>query len=163
MAPLGDALKLLFSELLDGPSDQCYVLNTGDRGLLRSLDALAAGAASAVPSGGGASIAAHVHHVWYGLTLLNRWVEGDENPWRDADWTASWQRQTVSEDEWEALRERFQDDARRWLKALSRVRDLEGVELNGAIASVVHLAYHVGAIRQIDRSARGPSAAEAAS
>ena len=163
MAPLGDALALLFSELLDGSSDQCYVLNMGDRGLLRSLDALSDAAASAVPAGGGASIAAHVHHVWYGLTLMNRWVEGDENPWGDADWTASWKRQTVSEDEWKALRERFQDDARRWLKALSQARDLEGIELNGAIASVVHLAYHVGAIRQIDRSARGPSAEEAAS
>ena len=163
MAPLGDALALLFSELLDGPKDQCYVVNMGDRGLLRSLDALSAAAASAVPPDGGASIAAHVHHVWYGLTLMNRWVEGDENPWRDADWTASWKRQTVSEDEWKALRERFQNDARRWLKALSQARDLDGIALNGAIASVVHLGYHVGAIRQIDRSARGPSAEEAAS
>jgi hypothetical protein len=163
MAPLGDALALLFSELLDGPSDQCYVLNMRDRGLLRSLDALSAAAASAVPAGGGASIAAHVHHVWYGLTRMNRWVEGDENPWRDADWTASWKRQTVSQDEWNALRERFCTDARRWQTALAQARDLEGIPLNGAIASVVHLAYHVGAIRQIDRSARGPSAEEAAS
>ena len=28
----------------------------------------------------------------------------------------------------------------------------------GMIAGVVHLAYHMGAIRQIDRSIRGPSA-----
>jgi hypothetical protein len=163
MAPLGDALALLYSELLDGPSDPCYVLNMGDRGLLRSLDALSASAASAIPAAGGASIAAHVHHVWYGLTLMNRWVDGDENPWRDADWTASWKRQTVSEDEWAALREQFRQDARRWQQALSQARDLEGIELNGAIASVVHLAYHVGAIRQIDRSTRGPSAEQAAS
>lgn len=32
------------------------------------------------------------------------------------------------------------------------------MELNGVIASIAHLAYHVGAIRQIDLSAKGPSA-----
>ena len=42
-------------------------------------------------------------------------------------------------------------------------RDLEGDALNGAIASVAHLAYHFGAIRQIDRSIRGPSEEEAPS
>lgn len=30
--------------------------------------------------------------------------------------------------------------------------------LNGVVGSIAHLAYHVGAIRQIDLSARGPSA-----
>jgi hypothetical protein len=32
------------------------------------------------------------------------------------------------------------------------------LELNGVIASVAHLAYHLGAIRQIDRTIRGPEA-----
>jgi hypothetical protein len=32
------------------------------------------------------------------------------------------------------------------------------MELNGVIASVAHLAYHLGAIRQIDRSIQGPKA-----
>jgi len=30
------------------------------------------------------------------------------------------------------------------------------VELTGMIASIAHLAYHLGAIRQITRDARGP-------
>jgi hypothetical protein len=29
-------------------------------------------------------------------------------------------------------------------------------EMSGMIASIAHLAYHVGAIRQIDKGARGP-------
>ena len=32
------------------------------------------------------------------------------------------------------------------------------VELNGMVASVAHLAYHLGAIRQIDAATRGPTA-----
>jgi hypothetical protein len=160
---LGDSLALLFSELIDGPKDQCYMLNMGDPGLLRALDTLSAASASVTPPHGGASIAAHVDHVLYGLQLLNRWVAGEENPWRDADWTASWTRNTVDNEQWTALRERFRRQARRWQESLAEARDLDGIELNGAIASIAHLAYHFGAIRQIDRSIRGPSAAEAVS
>ena len=163
MAPPGDSLTLLFSELIDGPKDPCYMLNMGDAGLLRSLDTLPAASASAVPPSGGASIAAHVDHVLYGLRLLNRWMAGEANPWAEADWTASWKRQTVTEDEWAALREELRTHARQWQQALAQARDLEGIALNGAIASIGHLAYHFGAIRQIDRSIRGPSAEQAAS
>ena len=37
-------------------------------------------------------------------------------------------------------------------------REIDQSELNSVVGSVAHLAYHVGAIRQIDLSARGPSA-----
>ena len=39
-------------------------------------------------------------------------------------------------------------------------RELTSVELTGLIAAVVHLAYHLGAIRQIDPSLQGPKAAD---
>jgi hypothetical protein len=162
MPRLGDSLAILFSELIDGPKGECYMLNMGDVGLLTSLDALSAAAASAIPPAGGASIAAHVDHVTYGLRLLNQWVAGDENPWGGADWTASWKQVSVTEEQWAALRERLRTEARCWQDAISQARDLQGVELNGAIASIAHLAYHFGAIRQIDRSIRGPSAEQAA-
>jgi hypothetical protein len=164
MPALGDSLRQLFSELLDGPPPRiCFVLNAGDGGLLNGLDALSAAAASAIPASGGASIAAHVDHVLYGLSLLNRWIGGEANPWATADWTASWTRTTVTDEEWAALRDRFRTEARRWQSILAQASDLKGIELTGAIASVVHLAYHLGAIRQIDRSMRGPSADEVAS
>ena len=157
MAALGDSLSLRFSELIDGPAGECYILNRGDAGLMKSLDRLSAAAASKMPPSGGASIAAHVDHVLYGLNLLNRFVAGEENPWSDADWSASWTRTSVDDAEWAALREQLGIEARRWRDALARAEDLEGVELNGAISSIAHLAYHFGAIRQMDRSLRGPS------
>ena len=39
---------------------------------------------------------------------------------------------------------------------LGTSRDANDVELTGTIASIAHLAYHLGAIRQIDRNVRGP-------
>src|SRR3954463_15044741 len=81
----------LFSELINGapgPDGFSYMLNGGDVGVLRSLDQLSAEAASARPTGG-ASIAAHVEHLRYGLSLMNRWAAG-ENPFKDADWALAW-------------------------------------------------------------------------
>jgi hypothetical protein len=156
---LNKSLETLFRELVDGPdAHAAWMLNGGDVGLLRSLDALTASAASASPVAGGASIAAHVDHVRYGLSLMNRWAQGEPNPWATADWTASWRRSTVDDRQWEGLRQALGTEAHRWLEALRAPRDYSEMELNGVVASVGHLAYHVGAIRQIDRATRGPAA-----
>ncbi len=156
---LHQSLDTLFRELIDGPdSNAAWMLNGGDVGLLQSLDRLTAAAASAVPAAGGASIAAHVDHLRYGLSLMNRWSRGERDPWATADWTASWTRSAVNDQEWAALRQALAAEARTWLGTLGAPRDYTAIELNGVIASVAHLAYHFGAIRQIDRSTRGPLA-----
>jgi hypothetical protein len=156
---LSASLSLLFAELTDGPSpDAAYMLNSGDPGFLRSLDALSAEAASRPAAPGAASIAAHVDHVCYGLDLMNRWSGGEADPWSGADWAASWRKNTVNASEWAALRARLRNTTRRWHTALQTPRTMSVLELNGVIASVAHLAYHLGAIRQIDRSTRGPEA-----
>ncbi|HEX6371866.1 MAG TPA: hypothetical protein VF006_23285 [Longimicrobium sp.] len=153
---LAGTLTTLFTELVDGPPKGAYMLNQGDAGLLRSLDRLSAAAASASTQGGG-TIAAHVEHLRYGFSLMNRWAAG-ENPFQDADWSASWERTTVSEAEWQALRAALRDEAHRWREVLGTPREMNRVELNGVVGSIAHLAYHLGAIRQIDRTARGPAA-----
>jgi hypothetical protein len=159
MNALHESLALLLGELIDGPQpDAAYMLNSGDRGLLRSLDELSAGAVSAIPLSGGASIAAHVDHLRYGLSLMNRWSDGEPDPWSDADWLASWTRKTVTSAQWAELRAQLGVEARRWQKALTTARDVCPQELNSVIGSIAHLAYHLGAIRQIDRSIRGPQA-----
>jgi hypothetical protein len=123
---------------------------------VRSLDKLSAAAASATTTGG-SSIAAHVDHLRYGLSLMNRWAAG-ENPWDTADWSASWRTTKVSDSEWKKLRGELRDEAHRWLESMRAPRDVDEAELNGMVGSIAHFAYHVGAIRQIDRGARGPSA-----
>jgi hypothetical protein len=154
---LGAVVKLL-NELIDGSAREgAWVLNPEDPGLLRSLDRLSAEAASAVPPGGGASIAAHVDHLRYGLELLNRWHRGGE-PFADADYGASWSRTSVSDEDWASRREALRREAHAWREAITRLRDPGDFEWTAVLSSVVHLAYHLGAIRQIDRSTRGPSA-----
>jgi hypothetical protein len=148
-------LATLFAELVDGPPGaDAYMLNRGDKGLLRSLEALSAREASASHEGG-ATIAAHVDHLRYGLSLMNRWSEG-ENPFDTADWGASWRRTSVTDAEWRELQAQLAAETHRWLAALRTPRDVNEIELNGIVGSIAHLAYHLGAIRQITRGARGP-------
>jgi len=157
---IAGTLATLFSELVDGaPSAPAYMLNAGDQGLLRSLDKLSATTASS-QTATGSSIAAHVDHVRYGLSLMNRWSEG-ENPFTDADWSASWKKTTVSDDEWRRLRADLRAETTRWLNALRTPREVRELELNEIIGSIAHLGYHLGAIRQINSSLRGPAAGTA--
>ena len=94
--PLVPMLTTLLAELTDGPPPEAaYILNRDDIGLLRSLDKLTASDAS-VGVHGGATIAAHVDHLRYGLSLMNRWSAG-EQPFEAADWAASWRTTTVSD------------------------------------------------------------------
>jgi hypothetical protein len=154
--PIRQTLVILLRELIDGPPGQAaYVLNVGDRGLLRSLDTRSAAAASARPSGR-SSVAAHVDHVRYGLSLLNRWVGGETNPWATANWAEAWTHVHVTDEEWTALRANLRREAHAWIEGAGQARDMNDIALGGVIGSVVHLGYHLGAIRQLAPVAAGP-------
>ena len=157
-------LSVIFRELIQGspdPGARTYVLNQGDQGLLASLDRISAEAASTL-HGGGASIAAHVDHLRYGFSLLNRWGDGTSPPWPAMDWTESWRRNVVTDEAWRTLREELRRETARWAEVLSQGRDVSEAEAGWITVSVVHLAYHLGAIRQIDRTLRGPTAEDEA-
>ena len=151
------ALARLFGELVDGPptAGEAFILNSGDAGLLRSLDKLAAADASR-STNDGATIAAHAQHVRYGLSLMNRWAAEGGNPFADARWDEAWKVSTVDARAWQEIRDGLRDETRRWLDVLKKPRTAADVEFTGMVASIAHLAYHLGAIRQINKDARGP-------
>lgn len=106
------ALSRLFSELADGVAQarNGYMLNTGDIGLLASLDKL------------------------------------DD----------AWKTTAVSEAEWTEIRNGLRDECQRWLKVLQTPREIPRGEFQGLVSSIGHFAYHLGAIRQINKNVRGP-------
>jgi hypothetical protein len=148
-------LARLFGELVDGANQPngAYMLNSGDRGLLHSLDTLSATDASSSMNGG-ATIAAHAQHVRYGLSLMNRWAREGGDPFADATWDAAWKVSAVDAGQWDEIRAGLREEAHRWLQVLETPREV--AEVSGMIASIGHLAYHLGAIRQISKAARGP-------
>ena len=153
-----EAVRGLLTEAADGPSEAAYFLNKGDRGLLASLRTLSAAQASARPQGR-SSIASHVHHLRYGLSLINRWARG-EDAYADANWSESWRHQQVNDNEWSELVTGLEREIRNWHEAMALPRAQQGPALRETIGSIVHLAYHLGAIRQVDAAAAGPSAAD---
>ena len=154
---IAKSLGLLFSELVDGAQNRgnAFILNSGDAGLLRSLDKLSSADASRSVNDG-ATIAAHAQHVRYGLSLMNRWARQGGNPFADAKWEEAWKLTAVDDAAWSEIRHGLGDETRQWLEILQSPREVIDVELAGMMASIAHLAYHLGAIRQIHKSVRGP-------
>jgi hypothetical protein len=150
------AVSKLLIEIFDGPpGDEAYILNPGDPGLHRQLETISAATASQQAIPGRPSIAAHVDHVHFGLSLLTRWLSGEENPWADADWNASWKRTIVTEEQWRTLRNDLRTKAETWQKAVAVRADWDDIQAAGALSTIAHTAYHLGAIRQVLGACRG--------
>jgi hypothetical protein len=144
------SLSKLLVEVFDGPpGKEAYILNPGDPGLLRQLDTVDATVASARPMPGKTTIASHVDHVRFGLSLLNRWAAGEANPFAGADWEASWKKTSVTADEWQAMRDGLRQEAGAWQRAVAARDTWDDLAAAGSLSSLAHTAYHLGAIRQI--------------
>ena len=144
------AVSKLLIEIFDGPpGSEAFILNPGDSGLHRQLETISAATASQPAIPGKPSIAAHVDHVHFGLSLLTRWLSGEENPWAGADWNGSWTRSTVTEDQWRTLRDNLRKEAATWQNAVGTRNEWDDISAAGALSTIAHTAYHLGAIRQI--------------
>src|SRR5688500_9281300 len=133
-ALLRDTLNNLLREIAHGPpSDMAFIVNPGDPGLLRSLAALSAGRASERRDGR-SSVAAHVQHLRYGFSLMNRWVRGDANAFADADFFQSWGMQQVDEPAWRELHEGLAREVNAWIDAIAQPREWDQISLSGAIS-----------------------------
>jgi hypothetical protein len=151
------ALVRLFRELTDGVKDRGtgFMLNTGDIGLLASIDKISAADASRFVNDG-ATIAAHAQHLRYGLALMNQWAAEGGNPFANAKWDEAWKITTVSDDAWQEIRTGLREEATRWSGALKSDKEMSDADFTAMVSSIGHLAYHFGAIRQINKAARGP-------
>lgn len=135
----------LLQEATEGPSEggSWFTDNTPDAGLFGSIASVDAETASRLL--GSSSIAAHVHHVVFGMDAMAAWIRGDRGR---RDWTASWRVSSVTDEEWADL----QESARRAyadLAASMRKHALdEELSIGAAMGSVAHIACHLGAIRQ---------------
>jgi hypothetical protein len=149
------AVSKLLTEIFDGPpGTEAYILNPGDSGLLRQLETVPAATASKQAIAGKPSIAAHVDHVHFGMSLLTRWISGEENPWATADWTGAWKRNTVTAEQWRMLRDNLRKESDTWRKAVGVRTEWDDITAAGALSTIAHTAYHLGAIRQILAAAK---------
>jgi hypothetical protein len=115
--------------------------------LLTTLEAVSAQEASVPVGGKCASLAAQVTHVIFYLDVLERYiVNHDSSP---ADWGEVWRTvEKVTPAEWDALRVKLEQTYRRMNKIIHETEAWDEDAIGGALAIVVHTAYHLGEIRQ---------------
>lgn len=122
-----------------------FVLDEGGS-FVATLDALDARTASTALVPGATTIAAHVAHAAYYLETFEQVIM---NRAHARDWPASFQPAVVDDEAWESTRARLRGVTSR-IEALIRGNPAWRPEhLRGAMTNLAHLAYHLGAVRQI--------------
>ena len=135
--------------LLDGTFDnvQGYFLDKGTS-MFETLATISAAEASVPVGGKCATLAAQVKHVAFYLDVLEHNVRTQQ--YERQDWGKIW-RETgaVTPDEWEALKTQLRESYDRIKKLIGDTTEWPSEwHIGGAIAAIVHTAYHLGEIRQ---------------
>ncbi len=98
---------------------------------------------------GCATLAAQVEHLVFYLEVLEKYTNGETVG--KQDWGEIWERVTVvSENEWNDSRNNLKTTFTRVRKMIAEIEDWgKEKSLDGALAIIVHSAYHLGEIRQV--------------
>ena len=118
-----------------------------DTSLFQTLATISAEQASIPVGGKCASLAAQVEHVNFYLEVLERYIFQHDTS--RVDWGEVWRSvEKVTPEEWQASKAKLESTYRRIYKALHENEHWDEDAIGGAIAIVVHTAYHLGEIRQ---------------
>jgi hypothetical protein len=116
--------------------------------MFETLATISAEEASTPVGGKCATLAAQVKHVAFYLDVLEKAVRTQQ--FERQDWGKIWRETSaVTPDEWDVLKSALRD-------SYDRIKTLIGAttawsseqQIGGAIATIVHTAYHLGEIRQ---------------
>ena len=116
--------------------------------LFETLSMLSAAEASVPVGGQCASLAAQVKHVAFYLDVLERSVRTQQ--FERQDWGKIWREtRAVTPEEWETLKTQLRASYDRLKQLISATTEWPNAQvIGGAIAPIVHTAYHLGEIRQ---------------
>jgi hypothetical protein len=125
----------------------------GGTSLLETMASLSAVEASRPIFESGTTVAAHVTHARFYIGILRDYMDGKRHD--KVDWKGSWSCQSVTDSEWDILRNQLAEDYRQLVAHLKGVDDWNNDRrLGGVLAIVTHTAYHLGAIRQIAKAVK---------
>ncbi|GGL82242.1 hypothetical protein GCM10010840_19970 [Deinococcus aerolatus] len=139
--PPGEGTAFLDGTAADG---------SGNHGLLATLDTLSAAQASTPVHG--TSIAGHARHSALHMEVVVRWErDGDRGPF---DWKGSFLPAEVDDRQWDELRVRLRAayDALCAFARTQKEGEATGEATGSLTGAVAHVAYHLGAIRQMSKA-----------
>jgi hypothetical protein len=139
-------LHILMAETF-GVADgsDAYFLDSGQSGLLGTVNTLSAEVASAGRTPEQSTIASHCAHVLFILGLFDAYEQG-QTP--EADWEGSWSTRVVDDAAWRALRGEVQAAYDSVMARLEARDTWPEPAVAASMTLLAHCAYHVGEIRQ---------------
>lgn len=140
-----NALYALLDETFDNV--QGFFLDKGDS-MFETLATISAEEASIPVGGKCATLAAQVKHVAFYLDVLEKAVRTQQ--FEPQDWDKIWRETSaVTPEEWETLKVSLRESYSRIKLLISETPEWSNErQIGGAIAAIVHTAYHLGEIRQ---------------
>jgi len=137
-------LLKLMTEAFEKPMGIFLDPNTA---LFQTLETVSAEEASIPVGGKCASLAAQVAHMVFYIESFERYaLQGDRSP---RDWGMVWRTvEKVTPQEWDAHKSKLREAYDRMVKLFSENPKWDETTMGGAMAVVVHSAYHLGEIRQ---------------
>jgi hypothetical protein len=139
------ALFMLLDETFDNV--QGYFLDKGTS-MFETLTTISAEEASVPVGGKCATLAAQVKHVAFYLDVLEEAIRTQQ--FQRQDWGKIWRETSaVTPEEWEILKTSLRDSYNRVKTLIDETTEWPNErQIGGAIAIIVHTAYHLGEIRQ---------------
>lgn len=123
-----------------------FFLDTGQSGLLGTINQIDAATASATAQPDQETIAAHCGHILWLLRFFAAYERG-ETP--TPDWSASWQTQSVDEAAWAHLRSELQSTYEYLITRLQAREDWHELAVGAWMMLLAHVSYHVGVIHKL--------------
>ena len=139
--------------------DEAFVTHHGvflDRGtsLFETLETITAAEASIPVGGKCATLAAQVAHVNFYLEVVEDYILNKERD--NVDWGEIWRTvEKVTPQEWNGLRTKLRETYQRMDKMIRENEIWDEDSIGGALALIVHSAYHLGEIRQATCTLKG--------
>ena len=145
-----ESVAYLLRETFEGsPEGQPSAYLDRGVGIFNTLDGVSADDASKEVAS--MTIAAQTEHAKFYLDRLCEFIGGRTER---VNWEDSWLIETVTDSEWDALRASVRTSYENSLRCLASVDDWTKERIGMAMGIVAHTAYHLGAIRQILKSAQ---------
>jgi len=143
----------MFKQVLLDLLDEAFVKHHGiflnrNTSFFETLDTVTAEQASRPIGKTSASIAAQVTHTAFYLDVMERYMLKQDVG--DVDWDEIWRTvSTVTPEEWQRIRDHLRSTYMRVLSSIESVASWDDeTALGGALAMLVHSAYHLGGVRQ---------------
>lgn len=141
-------ILITLRETFEGsPAGEPSVYLDRGAGFFATLENLSAEAVSETI--GGTSIVAHTEHAKFYLDRICEFIGGRTEPVR---WEQSWLIETVSDEEWQILRDGLRKSYENVLLCIAEVGNWNDDKIGDVIAILAHTAYHLGAIRQMKKT-----------